>query len=95
MTVFPNKGYNLHTTHSWEFMGLEDGCQALPDSIWEQTDYGEDIIIANIDTGRSNCYEMAIGLFLALAPIVEHHEHESGEVLLLHVSFPFCKLYMQ
>ncbi|CAN6448204.1 unnamed protein product [Victoria cruziana] len=51
VTVFPNKGYNLHTTHSWEFMGLEDGCQALPDSIWEQTDYGEDIIIANIDTG--------------------------------------------
>ncbi|XP_031481513.1 subtilisin-like protease SBT5.3 [Nymphaea colorata] len=51
VAVFPNKGYKLHTTHSWDFLGLEDGGQPLPDSIWEQTNYGDDMIIGNIDTG--------------------------------------------
>ncbi|WCJ32550.1 Subtilisin-like protease [Euphorbia peplus] len=46
-SVFLNKKYNLHTTESWNFLGVEN----QGDSIWKTAKYGEDVIIANIDTG--------------------------------------------
>ncbi|KAJ7964649.1 Subtilisin-like protease [Quillaja saponaria] len=51
VSVFLNKGRKLHTTRSWEFMGLEHGGITLPNSIWEKARYGEDTIIGNLDTG--------------------------------------------
>ncbi|MQM15468.1 hypothetical protein Taro_048414, partial [Colocasia esculenta] len=42
----------LHTTKSWDFLGLERGNGLVGlDSLWKKARYGEDIIIANIDTG--------------------------------------------
>ncbi|CAI8596481.1 unnamed protein product [Vicia faba] len=53
VSVFENKGHELQTTRSWEFLlGLENNYGVVPkDSIWDKARYGEGTIIANIDTG--------------------------------------------
>ncbi|XP_047313059.1 subtilisin-like protease SBT5.4 [Impatiens glandulifera] len=56
VSVFLNKAKNLHTTHSWDFMLLEEvdkksRVAIRPNAIWKSADYGEDIIVANLDTG--------------------------------------------
>lgn len=51
ITIFPNKGRKLHTTRSWTFLGLENNGVVPPDSIWKKAGFGEDVIIANLDTG--------------------------------------------
>lgn len=51
VSVFPNGGRRMHTTRSWEFMGIEMGGQIPPWSAWETARYGEDTIIANLDSG--------------------------------------------
>jgi hypothetical protein len=44
--------HQLHTTRSWEFLGLEGNGIVPKDSyIWEKARYGEDTIIGNLDTG--------------------------------------------
>ncbi|KAF3975342.1 hypothetical protein CMV_001411 [Castanea mollissima] len=51
VSVFLNKGRRLHTTRSWDFLGLErDGVVPLG-SIWQKARFGEDTIIGNLDTG--------------------------------------------
>ncbi|KAL3652652.1 hypothetical protein CASFOL_002333 [Castilleja foliolosa] len=42
---------NLHTTRSWYFLGLENKGLIPADSLWKKARFGEDIIIANLDTG--------------------------------------------
>ncbi|CAA7409587.1 unnamed protein product [Spirodela intermedia] len=50
--VFPNEGRQLHTTRSWNFLGLESSGGVVPeDSIWKKARFGEDTIIGNLDTG--------------------------------------------
>ncbi|CAA6672406.1 unnamed protein product [Spirodela intermedia] len=51
MAVFPNKKHELHTTRSWEFLGLENEGTVYEDSIWRKARLGEDTIIGNLDTG--------------------------------------------
>ena len=51
VSVFVNKGHELQTTRSWEFLGLESNGVVAKDSLWEKARYGEDVIIANLDTG--------------------------------------------
>ncbi|GMY36573.1 subtilisin-like protease SBT5.4 [Fagus crenata] len=51
VSVFLNQGRKLHTTHSWEFMLLEKEGVIHPKSLWKRAKFGEDIIIANLDTG--------------------------------------------
>lgn len=51
LAVFPNRGVELHTTRSWDFLGLESSGVIPTDSIWKKAEFGEDIIIANIDSG--------------------------------------------
>ncbi|EEF37350.1 Xylem serine proteinase 1 precursor, putative [Ricinus communis] len=51
VSVFPNEENELHTTRSWEFLGLERNGHIPPDSIWPKARFGEDIIIGNLDTG--------------------------------------------
>ncbi|RZC00101.1 RNA-binding protein PNO1, partial [Glycine soja] len=52
VSVFLNKGHELQTTRSWEFLGLESDGVVPKDSIWEKARYGEGVNIANIDTGQ-------------------------------------------
>ncbi|KAL0904715.1 hypothetical protein M5K25_026856 [Dendrobium thyrsiflorum] len=51
LSVFPNQLKKLHTTRTWDFMGLERNGIVPPDSIWTKANYGKDVIIAHLDTG--------------------------------------------
>ncbi|KAB1208408.1 Subtilisin-like protease [Morella rubra] len=51
VSVFENTGRNLHTTRSWDFLGLERDEQILDQSLWNKAKFGEDVIIGNLDTG--------------------------------------------
>ncbi|KAL2496648.1 Subtilisin-like protease SBT5.3 [Forsythia ovata] len=51
MSVFLNQGRKLHTTRSWDFLGLEDNGKIPASSIWKKARFGEDTIIGNLDTG--------------------------------------------
>ncbi|KAJ4981982.1 hypothetical protein NE237_032819 [Protea cynaroides] len=51
ISVFKNRGWKLHTTRSWDFLGLEKNNKVPTDSLWAKARYGEDTIIANFDTG--------------------------------------------
>lgn len=53
VSVFLNRGRKLHTTHSWNFLMLENRNGVVhPKSLWKRANFGEDIIIANLDTGN-------------------------------------------
>lgn len=56
VSVFLNEGRKqLHTTRSWEFLMLENNNGVIDSSsLWKKARFGEDTIIANIDTGNSN-----------------------------------------
>lgn len=51
MAVIPDRLYKPHTTHSWEFLGLErDG---KPSDEWKYAaKFGQGVIIGNVDTGN-------------------------------------------
>ncbi|XP_024979877.1 subtilisin-like protease SBT5.3 [Cynara cardunculus var. scolymus] len=51
VSVFLNRGRKLHTTRSWDFMGLEDNGVIPSGSIWNKARFGENTIIGNLDTG--------------------------------------------
>ncbi|KAL4588868.1 hypothetical protein LXL04_001765 [Taraxacum kok-saghyz] len=51
VSVFLNKGRKLHTTRSWDFMGLENNGLISSSSIWKKARFGENTIIGNLDTG--------------------------------------------
>lgn len=51
VSVFLNQGRKLHTTHSWEFMLLEKEGVIQPSSLWKKARFGEDTIIATLDSG--------------------------------------------
>ncbi|XP_019158643.1 PREDICTED: subtilisin-like protease SBT5.3 isoform X2 [Ipomoea nil] len=52
VSVFLNRARQLHTTRSWEFLGLEsDGGTIQKGSIWKKARFGEDTIIGNLDSG--------------------------------------------
>ncbi|XP_059652030.1 subtilisin-like protease SBT5.4 [Cornus florida] len=52
VSVFLNGWKKLHTTHSWNFLSLEDNNGGVDsNSLWKKARYGEDIIIGNIDNG--------------------------------------------
>ncbi|CAN6466275.1 unnamed protein product [Victoria cruziana] len=46
--VIPSKTHRLHTTRSWDFMGLRPG---TPNNLLSTTNYGDGVIIGVIDTG--------------------------------------------
>ncbi|KAK3133626.1 hypothetical protein QOZ80_6AG0538980 [Eleusine coracana subsp. coracana] len=51
VSVFPNRGHRLHTTRSWEFMGMEKNGRVKAGSIWAKAKFGQGVIIGNLDTG--------------------------------------------
>nr|GMD05777.1 subtilisin-like protease SBT5.3 [Ipomoea batatas] len=52
ISVFLDRARRLQTTRSWEFLGLEgEGGLIHEGSIWKKARFGEDTIIANLDTG--------------------------------------------
>ncbi|KAM4102537.1 hypothetical protein ACJW30_06G008300 [Castanea mollissima] len=51
ISVFPNLPRKLHTTRSWEFLGLTKNGQIPVSSAWKAGRFGEDVIIGTLDTG--------------------------------------------
>jgi hypothetical protein len=51
LSVFENQPKKLHTTRSWDFLGLEKGGEIQYNSAWKTSRFGEDTIIGNLDTG--------------------------------------------
>ncbi|KAL2623588.1 hypothetical protein R1flu_003793 [Riccia fluitans] len=52
ISVFKSGTSSLHTTRSWEFLGLDKpGEPPSPNSLWAKTNYGNDVIIGVLDTG--------------------------------------------
>lgn len=51
ISVFADKAKELHTTHSWNFMSMENNA-GVPSDTWKAARFGEDTIIANLDTGK-------------------------------------------
>lgn len=51
VTVLENRRLELHTTRSWEFLGLEKNGVAPTDSLWNISGYGDGVIIGTLDTG--------------------------------------------
>ncbi|CAM0951905.1 unnamed protein product [Alopecurus aequalis] len=51
ISVFPNRGHKLHTTRSWEFLGMEKDGRVRANSIWAKSKFGQGVIIGNLDTG--------------------------------------------
>ncbi|KAG6577535.1 Subtilisin-like protease 5.4, partial [Cucurbita argyrosperma subsp. sororia] len=51
ISVHENKGLKLHTTRSWNFLGVENDGGVPSNSLWNLSSFGESTIIGNIDTG--------------------------------------------
>ncbi|KAK3004434.1 hypothetical protein RJ639_020045 [Escallonia herrerae] len=51
VSLFLNKARKLHTTRSWDFLGLENNGVIHASSIWKKARFGENTIIGNLDTG--------------------------------------------
>ncbi|CAA0816278.1 Subtilisin-like protease SBT5.3 [Striga hermonthica] len=51
VSVFLNRGRKLHTTRSWDFLGLEKNGEIRAGSLWKKARFGENAIIGNLDTG--------------------------------------------
>lgn len=62
LSVFINKGRKLQTTRSWNFLGLERNGLIPSDSIWKKARFGEDTIIANIDTGKFSLCHLELNI---------------------------------
>lgn len=52
ISIFENKIKKTHTTRAWDFLGLEKGSGIPLNSLWKKANFGDGIIIGNIDTGR-------------------------------------------
>lgn len=63
ISVFESKERQLHTTRSWNFLGIERQQEIPSDSIWNVTRLGDDTIIANFDTGSSPFFRFRFLLF--------------------------------
>lgn len=51
VSVFECQARTLHTTRSWNFLGMEKH-EGIPlNSIWNAARFGDDTIIANFDSG--------------------------------------------
>lgn len=50
INITPNQKHELMTTRSWDFLGLKN---EPPSEFLQRSNYGEDIIIGIIGTGKS------------------------------------------
>ena len=53
MSVKPNTYHKLHTTRSWDFLGLSYA-QPSPSGLLKKAKFGEDVIVGVIDTGHDS-----------------------------------------
>ncbi|KAG2682684.1 hypothetical protein I3760_11G202500 [Carya illinoinensis] len=87
LSVFLNQGRKLHTTRSWDFLGLERvGTINGAESAWKTARFGEDTIIGNLDTGEFLFSFSVIKIFLSI-----HSRCNCFDLLCI---FYFCNVIM-
>lgn len=98
VSVFPNKALKLHTTRSWDFLGLEHNSYVPSSSIWRKARFGEDTIIANLDTGSfSHRFRFLILLCFNISLVLVNlcnFEFESLEIGFWEHTYPLLKPYI-
>lgn len=67
ISVFPNRQRKLHTTHSWDFLGLGSKGVPTPASLWRKSNYGDGVIIGNLDTGKLSIFLTVVQLLNPVA----------------------------
>jgi hypothetical protein len=78
ISIFESRVSRLHTTHSWEFLGLETRDGSLPkDSLWRKAKFGADVIIGSFDSGAFFCLLFFFFFFFRnyLNRFLLHHCH--------------------
>ena len=77
ISITPNQKHELMTTRSWDFLGLKN---EPPSEFLQRSNYGEDIIIGIIDTGKSIILMESIVKILTyrILPKFLMHEHVHG-----------------
>jgi hypothetical protein len=54
LSVFPSRLRQLHTTRSWEFLGLELESGKVPkESLWKRAKFGNDVVVGIFDSGKA------------------------------------------
>ncbi|KAL2903836.1 Subtilisin-like protease SBT5.3, partial [Bienertia sinuspersici] len=51
ISIIESRNVQLHTTRSWDFLSTFPNKMDINELIWEKANHGEDMIIANVDTG--------------------------------------------
>ena len=62
VSVFKSQFRELQTTRSWEFLGLQQNGIVPENSAWKKAKFGQDLIIANLDTGMLINFMSAHGI---------------------------------
>lgn len=56
--VLPNVLYDLHTTRSWDFLGLSPS--PSPSNLLQMSNLGDGIIIGVVDTGQFKFFGLVV-----------------------------------
>lgn len=52
LSIFPSRLRKLHTTRSWEFLGLGNETGKVPnESLWKKAKYGKNVVVGVFDSG--------------------------------------------
>lgn len=55
--------YEIHTTRSWEFAGVEEAIKKSAnlkgEDIWLKSSYGKDVVVGLLDNGKFSQYYIA------------------------------------
>jgi len=53
LSVFPSRLRKLHTTRSWEFLGLVNESGKVPNySLWKKSKFGKNVVVGLFDSGK-------------------------------------------
>jgi len=72
VAAFESRVNKLHTTHSWNFLGLEisksssKSSSGRSSSLWRKAKYGADVIIGHIDSGAAMLLSVSVCLSVSL-----------------------------
>jgi len=59
VSIFENKENRMYTTHSWDFLGFEKNGVPSLYSLQKKANFGEDIIIGNLDSGKAMSLDLS------------------------------------
>lgn len=71
LSIFPSRLRKLHTTRSWEFLGLGNETGKVPnESLWKKAKYGKNVVVGVFDSGKVAERNHSIRYFNVLVHII-------------------------